>query len=62
VRKLTVNPLSEDLFQEELLMKYEIASSASLSSSIKALKTKGILDEEVAAKGNVLFDDPLLSG
>jgi len=43
-------------------MKYEIASSASLSSSIKALKTKGILDEEVTAKGNVLFDDPLLSG
>jgi hypothetical protein len=49
------------IFQKELLTKYEIASSAALHSSIKALKSKGILDEEGTAKGSVLFDDPLFA-
>jgi GTPase SAR1 family protein len=47
------------LFQKDLLVKYEINSPAALSSSIKALKVKGILDEEGTKKGKVLFDDPL---
>jgi hypothetical protein len=49
------------LFQKEFLSAYEIASPAALHSSIKALKTKGILDEEGTTKGNVLFDDPLFA-
>lgn len=49
------------LFQKELLVKYEIASASALHSSIKALKKKGILDEEGTRKGNVLFDDPLFA-
>lgn len=49
------------LFQKEFLSEYEITSSAALHSSIKALKTKGILDEEGTAKGNVVFDDPLFA-
>ena len=49
------------LFQKELLVKYEIASAPALHSSIKALKVKGILDEEGTNKGNVLFDDPLFA-
>src|SRR5262249_543087 len=34
------------LFQKNLMVKYEISSGPSLHSSLKALKTKGILDEE----------------
>ncbi len=49
------------LFQKNLLSKYEIASSAALHSSINALKTKGVLDEEGTTKGSVLFDDPLFA-
>lgn len=49
------------LFQKELLIEYEISSPAALHSSIKALKNKGILDEEGTAKGSVLFDDPLFA-
>ncbi len=49
------------LFQKELLAEYEIASPAALSSSINALKAKGILDEEGTTKGKVLFDDPLFA-
>lgn len=49
------------LFQKELLIKYEIASSAALHSSIHALKVKGVLDEEGTSKGHVLFDDPLFA-
>ncbi len=48
-------------FQKDLLTEYEITSAAALSSSIKALKTKGILDEEGTTKGKVLFDDPLFA-
>ncbi len=51
----------QSLFQKSLLTKYEIASSPALHSSIKALKIKGILDEEGTTKGSVLFDDPLFA-
>jgi hypothetical protein len=47
------------LFKKDLLSKYEISSAPALHSSLKALKTKGILDEEGTGKGKVLFDDPL---
>jgi len=49
------------LFQKDLLVKYEIASAPGLHNSIKALKSKGILDEEGTGKGKVLFDDPLFA-
>lgn len=49
------------LFQKDLLVKYEIKSPPALYSSIKALKAKGILDEEGAGRGKVLFDDPLFA-
>jgi uncharacterized protein len=49
------------LFQKDLLVKYEIASAPALHNSIKALKSKGILDEEGTGKGRVLFDDPLFA-
>jgi len=49
------------LFQKELMIKYEISSAPALHSSINALKSKGILDEEGTGKGNVLFDDPLFA-
>ena len=49
------------LFQKDLLVKYEIASAPGLHNSIKALKGKGILDEEGTGKGRVLFDDPLFA-
>ena len=51
----------QSLFQKELLVKYEISSAPALHNSIKALKLKGILDEEGTAKGRVLFDDPLFA-
>lgn len=51
----------KSLFQKDLLIKYEIASSAALHSSIHALKAKGILDEKGTTKGCVLFDDPLFA-
>lgn len=49
------------LFQKDLLVKYEIRSAPALHSSLKALKAKGILDEEGTSKGTVLFDDPLFA-
>ncbi len=49
------------LFQKSMLLKYEISGPSALHSSINALKTKGILDEEGTGKGNVLFDDPLFA-
>ncbi len=49
------------LFQKDLVAKYEISSRPALHASIKALKTKGILDEEGTAQGKVLFDDPLFA-
>lgn len=51
----------KQIFAKELLSKYEIASGAALSSAIKALKEKNILDEEGAGKGTVVFDDPLFA-
>ena len=51
----------QSIFHKELLIKYEIKTAPALHSTIKALKTKGILDEEGSAKGSVLFDDPLFA-
>lgn len=51
----------KQIFAKELLRKYEIASGAALSSAIKSLKEKEILDEEPAGKGIVIFDDPLFA-
>jgi len=52
---------SKQIFAKELLNKYEIPSAPALSSSIKALKEKGILDEEGTGRGIVIFDDPLFA-
>lgn len=60
VLRLAANE-KQSLFQKELLLKYEIKSAPALHSTINALKAKGILDEEGAAKGCVLFDDPLFA-
>ncbi len=49
------------IFAKEFLAKYEIASGAALSSAIKSLKDKEILDEEGAGRGTVIFDDPLFA-
>jgi AAA+ ATPase superfamily predicted ATPase len=51
----------KQIFAKEFLNKYEIPSGAGLSSSIKALKNKGILDEEGTGRGTVIFDDPLFA-
>ncbi len=51
----------KQIFAKELLSKYEISSGAALSSAIKALKDKEILDEEGAGRGTVIFDDPLFA-
>jgi uncharacterized protein len=51
----------KQLFAQEFLSKYEISSGPALSSAIKALKDKGILDEEGAGRGTVIFDDPLFA-
>ncbi len=49
------------IFHKQLLKQYEIRSGAALSSAIKALKEKGILDEEGTSRGSVVFDDPLFA-
>lgn len=51
----------KQIFAKELLAKYEISSGAALSSAIKSLKDKEILDEEGAGRGTVVFDDPLFA-
>lgn len=51
----------KQVFSKELLAKYEISSTPALASAIKALKGKGILDEEGTGKGTVIFDDPLFA-
>ncbi len=51
----------KQIFSKEFLNKYEIPSAPALSSSIKALKGKGILDEEGTGRGTVIFDDPLFA-
>jgi hypothetical protein len=51
----------KQIFSKELMLKYEIPSGAALSSAIKSLKEKEILDEEGAGRGTVIFDDPLFA-
>lgn len=51
----------KQIFHKQLLAKYEIPSGPALASAIKALKEKGILDEEGTHRGSVVFDDPLFS-
>jgi uncharacterized protein len=51
----------KQIFHKQLLAKYEIASGAALASAIKALKEKGILDDEGTRRGFVVFDDPLFA-
>lgn len=51
----------KQIFAKEHLAKYEISSSPALSSAIKSLKDKEILDEEGAGRGTVIFDDPLFA-
>lgn len=51
----------KQIFAKELLSKYEITSGAALSSAIKSLKDKEILDEAGAGRGSVIFDDPLFA-
>lgn len=51
----------KQIFAKENLEKYEISSSPALSSAIKSLKDKEILDEEGASRGTVIFDDPLFA-
>lgn len=51
----------KQIFAKEFLKKYEIPSAPALSSSIKALKGKGLLDEEGTGRGIVIFDDPLFA-
>lgn len=52
---------SKQLFHKHLLTKYEIGSGPALSSALKALKDKGILDEQETYRGSVSFDDPLFA-
>jgi hypothetical protein len=51
----------KQLFSKHLLSKYEIGSGPALSSALKALKGKGILDEQETYRGSVSFDDPLFA-
>ena len=51
----------KQIFHKQLLEKYEIVSAPALASTIKALKNKGILDEEGTHRGSVVFDDPLFA-
>jgi len=50
-----------EVFSKEFREKYEISSGAALASAFRALKQKGILDEEGVKKGVVVFDDPLFA-
>lgn len=52
---------NRQIFAKDLLAKFEIASGPALASALKALKDKGILDEEGTSKGKVIFDDPLFA-
>lgn len=46
------------IYSQELIQRYEINSGPALATSIKSLKSKGIL-ESSSSKGQVIFDDPL---
>jgi uncharacterized protein len=50
----------EEIYNKDLIAKYEITSGAALATSIKSLKEKGII-EEGSKKGRVTFDDPLFA-
>lgn len=50
----------KQIFAKELLIKYEITNGAALSSAIKSLKEKEILEEQ-GTRGIVIFDDPLFA-
>lgn len=52
---------AKEVFSKEFRTKYEIASGPALASSLKALKDKGILDEDGTRRGSVIFDDPLFA-
>ncbi len=51
----------KQVFHQVLLAKYEISSGAALASALKALKDKGILDDEGTHRGSVAFEDPLFA-
>lgn len=51
----------KQIFAKELLNKYEISSAPAMSSALKSLKDKGIIDEEGTHRGNVIFDDPFFA-
>lgn len=51
----------KQIYTKKFLSKYEIATGAALSSAIKALKDKEILEEEAGGRGTVIFDDPLFA-
>lgn len=51
----------KQVFATEFLKKYEISSGAALSSAIRTLKERGILDEDGTNRGMVVFDDPLFA-
>ena len=55
-RALRLAAENKQVFGKELLAKYDIPSAPALASSLKALKEKGILDEEGTVKGRVIFD------
>ena len=50
-----------EVYSKEFRSKYEISSAPALASTFKALKQKGLLDEEGIRKGVVVFDDPLFA-
>lgn len=52
---------TKQVFSKELIAKYEITSGPALASSVKALKNKGILDEEGTGRGKIIFEDPLFA-
>jgi hypothetical protein len=60
VLRLAANE-TKQVFSKELMTKYEITSGPALASSIKALKNKGILDEEGTGRGRIIFEDPLFA-
>lgn len=60
VLRLAANE-GQSLFQKRMLERYEISTAPALHSSLNALKSKGLLDEEGTSKGRVRFDDPLFA-
>lgn len=54
-------PTEQEALKFSAVNKIEVAATPALASAIKALKNKGILDEEGSGKGNIIFDDPLFA-